>query len=135
MQFLKKLLDRVTKQSTIENISEMWLSYSYAASKNDGQCLPVMRLLLTEVSCLINQYPKEWLINEILRDELVKYDLAEIRSFEPWWKLILGNKAILPMLWSEFPNHPNLLPAYFDDPVELLKSEPKNEFEKSKEEI
>jgi glutathionylspermidine synthase len=48
---------------------------------------------------LINAYPKEWLINEIERDELLKYDLAEIRSFEPWWKLIAANKAMLPLLW------------------------------------
>jgi len=48
--------------------------------------------------------------------------LSEIRSFEPWWKLILGNKAILPLLWSEFPNHPNLLPAFFENPLEVISS-------------
>lgn len=79
-----------------------------------------MRLLDQEVTCLINQYPKEWLVNEVKRDELLKYDLAEIRSFEPWWKLILGNKALLPLLWSEFPNHPNLLPAFFDEPAKFI---------------
>ncbi|MBR9857629.1 MAG: glutathionylspermidine synthase family protein, partial [Gammaproteobacteria bacterium] len=27
------------------------------------------------------------------------------------------NKALLPLLWQHFPDHPNLLPAYFgDDP-------------------
>ena len=29
------------------------------------------------------------------------------------WKSILSNKALLPLLWERFPNHPNLLPAYF----------------------
>jgi glutathionylspermidine synthase len=29
---------------------------------------------------------------------------------------LLGNKAILPVLWEMFPDHPNLLPAYFENP-------------------
>lgn len=95
----------------------------HGPSAKNGQCMPIFKLLNTQVSCLINQYPKEWLVNEIQHDELLKYDLAEVRSFEPWWKLILGNKAILPLLWSEFPNHPNLLPAFIDDPLELLSSD------------
>jgi len=35
---------------------------------------------------------------------------------EPSWKMILSNKAILPVLWKLFPGHPNLLETYFDDP-------------------
>lgn len=77
----------------------MILTYMHNSTSLDGQCVPTFRLLDKETICLINQYPKEWLINEIERDELLKYDLAEIRSFEPWWKIILGNKALLPLLW------------------------------------
>jgi glutathionylspermidine synthase len=33
---------------------------------------------------------------------------------EPAWKMLLSNKAILPILWEKFPQHPNLLPASFD---------------------
>lgn len=29
------------------------------------------------------------------------------------WKSIISNKALLPLLWEMFPDHPNLLPAYF----------------------
>lgn len=67
----------------------------------------------------MNQYPKEWLVNEAgsNNDVLFKHDLADLRSFEPWWKLILGNKALLPLLWNMFPGHPNLLPAYYDQPL------------------
>jgi glutathionylspermidine synthase len=39
-----------------------------------------------------------------------------MRLFEPAWKMILSNKAILPLLWDMYPNHPNLLPAYFSAP-------------------
>src|SRR3977135_668599 len=34
---------------------------------------------------------------------------------EPPWKAILSNKGILPLLWEMFADHPNLLPAYFED--------------------
>ncbi|CAF0718212.1 unnamed protein product [Adineta steineri] len=33
----------------------------------------------------------------------------DIHIIEPLWKVIPSNKAILPVLWSMFPNHPNLL--------------------------
>ena len=34
---------------------------------------------------------------------------GEVMVFEPLWTLIPSNKAILPVLWSLFPNHPYLL--------------------------
>lgn len=40
---------------------------------------------------------------------------APQRWLEPPWKAILSNKGILPLLWDMFPNHPNLLPAWFAD--------------------
>ncbi|UJR11526.1 hypothetical protein I4U23_015707 [Adineta vaga] len=33
----------------------------------------------------------------------------QIRVIEPLWKVIASNKILLPILWSMFPNHPNLL--------------------------
>jgi len=33
----------------------------------------------------------------------------------PAWKSVLSNKALLPMLWKLFPDHPNLLPSYFEE--------------------
>jgi glutathionylspermidine synthase len=32
---------------------------------------------------------------------------------EPMWKMLLSNKAILPVLWELFPDHPNLVKASF----------------------
>lgn len=51
------------------------------------------------MSCVLNNYPKEWLITEIDQDVLLKHDVKQLKSVEPWWKLILGNKALLPLLW------------------------------------
>ena len=66
-------------------------------------------------------YIKEWLITEITQNGLLKYDFEKLRSNEPFWKLIAANKAMLPLLWSLYLGHPNLLPSYFDDPKEVEK--------------
>lgn len=39
---------------------------------------------------------------------------AETRWIEPPWKMLLSNKALLPLLWQKFEGHPLLLPAHFD---------------------
>jgi glutathionylspermidine synthase len=41
--------------------------------------------------------------------------LENCRFVEPMWKMLLSNKAILPILWKLFPGHPNLLPAAFKE--------------------
>lgn len=40
-------------------------------------------------------------------------------AFEPPWKALLSNKAVLPLLWERHPGHPNLLEAHVDDGVAL----------------
>jgi glutathionylspermidine synthase len=57
-------------------------------------------------------YPWEWMFRESFG---VNLNNASTRWIEPPWKAILSNKGILPLLWSMFPGHPNLLPAYFED--------------------
>jgi glutathionylspermidine synthase len=58
-------------------------------------------------------YPWEWMMNEEFGDFLLK---AETVWIEPPWKMLLSNKAILPVLWKLFPGHPNLLECYFNNP-------------------
>jgi glutathionylspermidine synthase len=57
-------------------------------------------------------YPYEWMIDEEFGQNLVN-DKLKAMWIEPSWKMILSNKAILPILWQLFPYHKNLLPAYF----------------------
>ncbi len=57
---------------------------------------------------LFKLYPWEWLLREEFGPHLLS-DLVGI--VEPPWKMLLANKAILPILWEMFPGHPNLLPA------------------------
>lgn len=59
-------------------------------------------------------YPWEWLAAEEFGKHLATAGL-KIGIIEPAWKMILSNKLILPVLWKLFPDHPNLLPAYFDE--------------------
>ena len=59
-------------------------------------------------------YPWEWLFHEDFSDHLVE-SFDSTFWIEPPWKMILSNKGILPILWELYPNHKNLLPAYFQD--------------------
>ncbi|WP_417345906.1 glutathionylspermidine synthase family protein [Ferrimonas sp.] len=61
-------------------------------------------------------YPWEFMLREEFGQHL---DKSQTRWLEPSWKSVLSNKALLPMLWKLFPNHPNLLPAYFADELHL----------------
>lgn len=46
-------------------------------------------------------------------------DIHDAQWIEPSWKMILSNKAILPILWQLFPYHKHLLPTYFERPQAL----------------
>ena len=63
-------------------------------------------------------YPWEWMFHDAFGAQLAR---APTRWIEPPWKAILSNKGILPLLWEMFPNHPNLLPAYFEDDPNAAK--------------
>src|ERR1700716_4007348 len=65
-----------------------------------------------EIELAFKLYPWEWMFHDAFGERLAK---APTRWIEPPWKAILSNKGILPLLWEMFPNHPNLLPAYFED--------------------
>ncbi len=59
-------------------------------------------------------YPWEWLANEKFGNNILA-DTNNTFWIEPSWKMLLSNKAILPILWELFPNNEYLLPAYFTD--------------------
>jgi glutathionylspermidine synthase len=67
------------------------------------------------IATLYKLYPWEWLVNE----EFGRNIAADPRGtcwIEPIWKMLWSNKAILPILWEIYPDHPNLLGANFDPP-------------------
>jgi glutathionylspermidine synthase len=63
------------------------------------------------IAALFKLYPWEWMVREEFGVNLLK---RTTRVIEPAWKMVLSNKAILPVLWEMFPDHPNLLAASFE---------------------
>ncbi len=68
------------------------------------------------ITWIFKLYPWEFMFEDEYSAHLGKQNM---RWLEPPWKAIISNKALLPMLWRMFPNHPNLLPSFFED--ELYK--------------
>ncbi len=66
------------------------------------------------ITNIFKLYPWEWLAVENFADNILQ-DVNNTFWIEPAWKMILSNKAILPILWQLYPKHENLLPAYFTD--------------------
>lgn len=64
------------------------------------------------ITWMFKLYPWEFMFREEYGKLLSKCDVNWI---EPAWKSVLSNKALLPMLWKLFPNHPNLLASYFEE--------------------
>lgn len=61
---------------------------------------------------LFKLYPWELMLQEEFARLLYT---SRTKIIEPGWKMLLSNKGILPLLWQRYPNHPNLLPAFFED--------------------
>lgn len=59
-------------------------------------------------------YPWEFMVNESFGKNIIEDKLKSL-WIEPSWKMILSNKAILPILWGLNPKHPNLLKSEFDN--------------------
>jgi glutathionylspermidine synthase len=58
-------------------------------------------------------YPWEWLVKDSFGKHIIA-DQHQAYWIEPAWKMLLSNKAILPVLWQLFPDCQYLLPAYFE---------------------
>jgi glutathionylspermidine synthase len=56
-------------------------------------------------------YPWEWLVREEFGPHLLDGD---VRWLEAPWKMLLSNKAILPVLYELFPDSPYLLEASYE---------------------
>ena len=64
------------------------------------------------VQAIFKLYPWEDMFREPYADKLAG---SGAMFLEPAWKAILSNKGMLPLLWERHKEHPNLLPAFFDD--------------------
>lgn len=69
------------------------------------------------------------LAKEATEDLLLEHDFAQLKTIEPWWKLLLESKAMLPFLWQMFPNHPSILPAYYNNPNSQIDAEVREKYD------
>lgn len=58
-------------------------------------------------------YPWEWMLKEQWGEHF-PHLTENTGIIEPSWKMILTNKALMPILWELNPGHPLLLPTYWD---------------------
>lgn len=63
------------------------------------------------IAYLFKLYPWEWMLREEFGPHLLE---TTVGWFEPPWKMLLSNKAILAILWEMYPDHPNLLRTQFE---------------------
>lgn len=63
------------------------------------------------IARLFKLYPWEFMMREEFADKILQ---APTIFIEPLWKAVLSCKGLLPLLWELFPDHPNLLPAFFE---------------------
>lgn len=67
------------------------------------------------ITDIFKLYPWEWMINEEFGNNIVA-DSLECNWIEPSWKMILSNKAILPILFDLYPQCESILECYFNTP-------------------
>jgi glutathionylspermidine synthase len=73
------------------------------------------------IEILFKLYPWEW----ILREPFSRFlPMAPTRWLEPPWKMVLSNKAILPVLYDLFPGSPYVLPTSFEPIGETYVAKP-----------
>jgi len=88
-----------------ERITQVWKTWAWETA------LDQLRDQCDEVLELGHQPMSEGIKAPRLVDVLLRKD---VRVFEPLWTLIASNKAILPILWEMYPNHPYLLNTQFN---------------------
>jgi len=67
----------------------------------------------TIMEYIFKLYPYEWILDDGFGEKLVKNNFRS-QWIEPAWKVLLSSKAILPILWEMYPDHPYLLESYFE---------------------
>ncbi|NIH77478.1 glutathionylspermidine synthase family protein [Amycolatopsis viridis] len=67
------------------------------------------------MNTVVKLYPWEWVVEEEF-GRFAAESLPRTLWIEPLWKMLLSNKTLLAILWENYPGHPNLLPAFADQP-------------------
>lgn len=115
-----------------DNVTTAYLQETAAEAGFDTIALPIedigwdteaamfVDLADAPINAIFKLYPWEWVLDDAFGRNVVA-SLPQTMWLEPLWKALLSNKALLAVLWEMYPGHPNLLPAYVDDPHELTE--------------
>jgi glutathionylspermidine synthase len=115
--------DHVTTTYLQETAAEAGLDTVGLAIEEIGWDTQLKRFVDLEeapMNTIVKLYPWEWVVDE----EFGKHAVGTLPAtlwIEPLWKMLLSNKALLAILWEMYPGHPNLLPAFLDDPGVLTE--------------
>jgi len=113
------------------NAPEDLLTATYLRDTAEQAGIPTGQLLMEEIGwdngrrifvdlenrridSIFKLYPWETMVEEEFGASALEI-YQDVKWIEPIWKMLLSNKGILPILWELYPDHPNLLPAYFAD--------------------
>lgn len=104
--------DKGTVHYLMDIASQVGIDCRYLAMEQlgliDGQLVDEQNY---PIHSMFKLYPWEFMLREEFGAHLLT---SNTQWLEPAWKMLLSNKGILPLLWQKFPNHPNLLPAFFE---------------------
>lgn len=120
--YVSAVAESVEDQGTVQYLCDIALQAGL-----DARLLPLEQIGVADgqfvdannqtIPAWFKLYPWEFMLREDFGPELLT---SQTQYLEPAWKMLLSNKGILPLLWQKYPNHPNLLPAFF----ETAQSEP-----------
>lgn len=68
------------------------------------------------IDFMFKLYPWEWLLADEFGSSAA---MKAARFVEPAWKMLMSNKGFLAYLWAAEPNHPNLLPCFFESDMRV----------------
>ena len=107
IQYLQDCASQAGVKNYFINVDDIGLGENGAFTDLDDQI----------IDWLFKLYPWEFMQREEYAEHIQS---SKCRMIEPIWKSLLANKAMLPMLWKMFPNHPNLLPAWFESDLHKI---------------
>lgn len=113
--YMEKYYARVLNEAGIRfkeyNIANQMKIVDGKVLDKDGEVVEIA-WKLWNWNTIMNDYHKERVNDETKISDVMLNE--NVTVFEPIWKLITTNKAILPVLWELFPGHPYLLKSVFE---------------------
>lgn len=101
--------------------SQAGLETSYIPVENIGWAEDIKEFIDENgeiMKSIFKLYPYEWILEENFGRKIAE-NFNKTQWIEPAWKILASSKAMLPILWELYPNHPLLLESY-SEPRHLL---------------